>query len=450
MKRSSLRLILVLIGCAAAHAQNWPGFRGPGASGVADGKPIPMTWDLESGRNVLWKAKLPGLAFSSPIVWGNRIYLTTAVSDDPKDFRVGSYGDVEPSADRARHTWKVLALDAATGKPIWEQTAHTGVPKSRRHTKNTQASPTPVTDGKYVVAWFGSEGLFAYTADGKLAWKKDLGVLSSGWFFDPDYEWGVAASPILYNGMVILQCDIQKGSFLAAFDVATGAEKWRTPREELPSWGTPNVFEGKDGAELVTNATKAIRAYDPATGKQLWILTGKNFNSETTASTPVFDGGLIYISNGYPPMQPVFAIRGGARGDISLEPGKTSNDAVAWSHPRGGTRSPTPLVYGGLLYTVGENGILTVYDAKTGEIAYRQRIAQSGSSAHSASPIAANGRIYIASEDGDLYVIAAGRKFEMLGVNKMGEWMMATPAIANGVLYVRTATHLVAVAEKAN
>lgn len=427
-------------------AQNWPGFRGPGASGIADGPDLPATWDLDAGRNILWKTKLPGLAFSSPIVWDNRVFVTTAVSDDPKDFRVGLYGDVEPSTDRARHTWKVMALDARTGKVLWDQTAHAGIPRSKRHTKNTQASPTPVTDGRFVVAWFGSEGLFAYTVEGKLAWKKDLGVLNSGWFFDPDYEWGVAASPIIYKGLVILQVDIQKGSFIAAFDVATGAERWRTPREEIPSWGTPNVFEGKNGAELVTNATKAIRAYDPATGKELWRLTGTNFNSETTSSTPILHDGLIYISNGYPPVQPVFAIRLGSRGDISLGEGKRSNDAVAWSHARGGTRNPTPLAYGGLLYTVAENGILTVYDAKTGETSYRQRVAKTPT-AHSAAPVMANGRIYLATEDGDVYVIKAGPKFELLGVNKMGEWMMATPAIARGVFYVRTANHLVAIAD---
>jgi outer membrane protein assembly factor BamB len=446
---------LSLAACVAtlALAENWPQFRGPGATGIADGKPVPTSWDLKTSRNVLWKTPIAGLAFSSPIVWGDRIFLTTAISDEPKDFRVGLYGDVEPSKDLARHTWKLLCLDRKSGKILWEQTAHVGVPKSRRHTKNTQASPTPATDGKHVVAWFGSEGLYAWDTNGKLLWKKDLGVLNSGWFFDPDYEWGVAASPIIYKNLVILQVDVQKDSFIAAWDIKTGREIWRARRDEIPSWGTPNIYEGKDAngnprPELITNATKAIRAYDPLTGKELWWLTGKNFNSETTASVPVVWNDLIFISNGYPPAFPIFAIKGGASGDISLKNGEDTNASILWSKKRGGTRIPTPLLYQDLMYTVAENGILTAYNPRTGERIYQNRVAPKGNTAHSSSPVAANGNIYLPTEDGDVYVIKAGPKYELLSVNNMGEWMMATPAIADGVLFIRTANHLVAIGDK--
>ncbi|MEJ7606253.1 MAG: PQQ-binding-like beta-propeller repeat protein [Bryobacteraceae bacterium] len=435
---------------ATACAENWPQFRGAQAAGVADGMPIPTSWDVKSGKNVLWKTLIPGLAFSSPVVWGDKVFVTTAISEDPKDFRVGLYGDVNPSTDLAPHRWKILCFDKKSGKILWEQTAHTGTPKSRRHTKNTQASPTPVTDGKHLVAWFGSEGLYVWDLSGKLLWKKDFGVLNSGWFFDPDYEWGVAASPIIHKGMAILQCDVQKDSFIASWDLRTGKEVWRTKRDEIPSWGTPNIYEGNgpDGKprhELVTNATKAIRAYDPDTGKELWKITGKDFNSETTASAPVFFEDLILISNGYPPAYPIFAIKAGATGDISLKDGQETNDSIVWSKKRGGTRIPTPLVYRGILYTLGENGILSAWNPRTGERHYQGRVSSKAGTAHSASPVAANGNIYLPTEDGAVYVVRAGPKYDLVSTNEMGEWMMATPAISDGILLIRTATHLFAI-----
>ncbi|MBX9603824.1 MAG: PQQ-binding-like beta-propeller repeat protein [Bryobacteraceae bacterium] len=440
----SLFLILLTLPLAA---QNWPSFRGANATGVADGKPIPTSFDVPAGRNILWKTPIPGLAFSSPVIWGDKLFATTAISDDPKDFRVGLYGDVEPSKDLARHTWKVYCLDKKSGKILWEQVAHQGIPKSRRHTKNTQATPTPATDGRYLAVWFGSEGLFVYDLNGKLQWKKDLGVMNSGWFFDPDYEWGIAASPIIYKDMVILQVDIQKGSFIAAWDLKTGKERWRTPREEIPSWGTPNIYEGKNRAELVTNATKAIRAYDPMTGKELWKLTGDKFNSETVASIPIFYEDVIYISNGYPPVFPIFAIKAGASGDISLKPNETTNEFVLWSKKAGGTRSASPMLYQGLMYTLSENGVLTCYEPKTGERIYQKRVSQKGS-AHSGSPVAANGYLYLPSEDGEVLVVKAGKQFELVAANPVGEWMMASPAISDGVLYIRSANHIIAVGEK--
>lgn len=452
MKSTATLLLLSL----SAFAQNWPSFRGAAATGVADGKAIPSSFDATTGRNILWKTKIPGLAFSSPIVWGEKVFVSTAISDDPKDFRVGLYGDVEPSKDLAKHTWKVYCLDKKSGKVLWEQVATTGVPKSRRHTKNTQATPTPVTDGKVLVVWFGSEGLYGYDLNGKLLWKKDLGVMNSGWFFDPEYEWGIAASPIIYKDTVILQNDIQKGSFIAAYDLKTGAQRWRTERDEIPSWGTPNVYRGKDGDELITNATKALRAYDPNTGKELWHITGNKFNSETTASAPVFLDDLIFISNGYPPAFPIFAIKAGGRGDLSLKEGETSSAQIPWMKKSGGTRSASPLVYrrpdapegeGPLLYTVAENGVMSAYNPKTGERLYQKRISQKGS-AHSASPVAANGFIYLASEDGDVLVVKAGPQFELVAQNPVGEWMMATPAISDGILFVRSANHLIAVGEQ--
>jgi hypothetical protein len=449
MKRILLFLFCLSVAAsvaATARAQNWPSFRGLNASGVAEGAKTPVSWDAEKNVNIAWKLAIPGLAHSSPIVWGERLYLTSAISSIPNPyFRAGLYGDVDTDKDMSKHAWKVYCLDKRTGKILWERVAHEGVPKTKRHIKSTHANPTPATDGRHVVAFFGSEGLYCYDMNGKLLWKQDLGVLDSGWFYDPDYQWGVASSPIIYKNMVILQCDVQKDSFIAAYDIKTGKQLWRTPREEIPSWGTPMIYEGKARAELVTNATRAVRAYDPLTGKELWRLVG---NPEVTATTPVAGHDLIFICNSYRPNQPIYAIRPGATGDISLKDGKTANEFVAWSYQRGGTYMPTPVVYGDHLYTNANHGVISCYNAKTGERLYQERIGGKGGS-YSASPVAADGKIYLSSEDGEVFVVKAGPKYELLSTNPMGEVLMATPAISDGMIFVRGQHHLFAIAERA-
>jgi outer membrane protein assembly factor BamB len=445
MKRA-LTCLLILCFATIAEAQNWPQFRGPNASGVADARPTPTTWDAAKGTNILWKVPIPGLAHSSPVVWGDRVYVTTAISSAGKEyFRHGLYGDVDSDKDTSKHTWKVYCLDKRTGKIIWERVAHEGVPKVKRHIKATHANSSPATDGRYVVAFFGSEGLYCYDAGGKLIWKKDLGVLDAGWFYDPDYQWETASSPIIYKNLAIVQCDVQKNSFIAAFDLKTGKEVWRTPREEIPSWGTPTIYEGKSRAELITNATRAARGYDPATGRELWRLEG---NPEITATTPVAGNDLIYIANSYRPNQPIYAIKAGATGDISLKDGKTSSEFVAWSYQRGGTYMPTPILYGEYFYTCANHGVMAAYNAKTGERLYQQRIADKGGS-YSASPVAADGKLYLSSEDGEIFVVKAGPKYELLATNQMGEVLMATPAISDGMIFVRGRNHLFAIGESA-
>ncbi|MBI1791002.1 MAG: PQQ-binding-like beta-propeller repeat protein [Acidobacteria bacterium] len=429
--------LFLLLACTLG-AQNWGSFRGPQASGVADGQDPPTNFQ------VLWKTPMPGLAHASPVVWGDRVFIATAISSDPKAvFRHGLFGDVEPSGDVSRHTWRIYCLDRMSGKILWEQTAHEGVPKVKRHPKSSQASSTPATDGKHVVVYFGSEGLYGYTVDGKLVWKQDLGIQDAGWFFDPDYQWGPASSPIIHKGRVYVQCDRQQDSFVAAYDLATGKPVWTTPRKEIPSWGTPTVYEGKTRAELVTNGTRSIRGYDPETGKELWRLSR---NSEVTVTTPIAAHDLIFVSNGYPPVQPVYAIKPGASGDITLKEGTSSSDSIAWSYLRGGVYMPTPLVYGDLLYTCSNNGILTAYNAKSGERVYQQRVAQGG--AYSASPVAADGKLYLTSEDGDIHVLRAGPKYELLATNPVGEVLMATPAITPGMLIVRGEHHVFGIGGK--
>lgn len=420
------------------HPQNWPSFRGQGASGVADGQQPPASWDVDTGRNIRWKIPIPGLGHSCPVVWGDRIFLTTAVSGDPKaGLRPGLYGDVDSVNDTTVHLFCVLCIDRHDGKILWQRTACTTVPKVKRHLKSTHANCTVATDGRHVVVCFGSEGLYCYDPDGSLLWKRDLGVLDSGFFFDSDYQWGFGSSPIIYRDMVILQCDTGKNSFIAAYRVSDGNKVWSTPRDEIPSWGTPTVVEANGKAELVANGTKFARAYDPETGKELWRL-GKN--AEITVPTPVFGQGLIFVTSGYRPIQPIYAVRPGARGDISPKDGKTSNDFIAWSKKRGGPYLPTPIVYGDYFYACSNNGVVTCYEAKTGKEIYKERLP--GRGGYTASPVAADGKIYFISEESGIRVVKAGPKFQVLASNSLGDICMTSPAICDGMLLVRTQHYL--------
>jgi outer membrane protein assembly factor BamB len=424
---------------------SWPSFRGPNASGIADGQNLPERWDGTTGENILWSTPIPGLAHSSPVVWGDRIFVTTAISSKGSaTFKPGLYGDGDASDDMSPHKWVLYAVDARTGKIAWERTAFEGEPRNKRHIKSTYASASPATDGRIVVAWFGSQGVHAYDVNGTPLWSVDIGRVDMGAYDIPSYEWGPASSPIIWNGLVILQVDTQADSFLLALDAATGRTVWKTDRDELPSWGTPTVISTPAGDELVTNASNFIRGYDPKTGKELWRLGG---SSKITAPTPFGSDGLIVVASGRAPERPIFVVRPGARGDITLPKDQASSDAVAWSKTGRGSYMPTPLAYQGILYVLANNGVFDAYDLKTGEEIYRQRIEPVGSG-FSASPVAADGRIYLSSEDGDIIVVAAGREFRKLAVNPMGDLLMATPALSNGVMYVRSAGSLFAIGRK--
>ena len=424
----------------ATGPRNWPSFRGDASAGNGDGQRAITDWDAASGKNIKWKTPIPGIATASPIVWGNRVFATTAVSSAGNNsIKTGLYGDVKPVDDLSPHEWKLYCLDKATGKILWERTAAMGAPRTKRHTKSSQASSTPVTDGRRVIAVFGSAGaMIAWDYSGKELWRVNLGTLDSGWFFDPAFQWGHSSSPIIYRNAVILQADVQKGSYIAAWDVATGKPLWRTARvDEISTWGTPTIARTADGRDvLVTNGTK-IRGYDPASGKQLWTLGP---NSEITIGTPVAGNGLVYVTGGYPPVRPIYAIRPGAEGDISLQKGQESNQSIAWSNMTEGTYIPTPLLYDGYLFTLNINGVLTAYDPQTGKRAFRGRVGTGG--AFSASPVGADGKLYIASEDGEVHVISATPDMKPIAKNDMKEVIMATPAISDGLIVVRTMGHL--------
>ncbi len=420
---------------------SWPSFRGPQASGVADGQHLPDRWDGKTGEKILWKTPIPGLAHSSPVIWGDRVFVTSAISSRADaTFKPGLYGDGDAAEDVSRHRWMLYAIDKRTGKVIWEQVAFEGEPREKRHIKSTYASATPATDGRIVVAWFGSQGVHAYDVNGNALWQVDLGRLDVGAYDIPTYEWGPASSPIIWKDLVLLQCDTQADSFVLALDATTGKTVWKAERDELPSWGTPTVATTTAGAELVTNASNFIRGYDPRTGRELWRLGG---SSKITAPTPIFHKGLFVVASGRAPERPIFAIRAGARGDITLRDGSRS-DAIAWSKTGRGSYMPTPLVYDGILYVLANNGVLDAYDLQTGSEIYRQRLTHLGSG-FSASPVAADARIYLSNEDGEILVVAAGRDFRHVATNAMGELLMATPALSDGVMYVRSSASLVAI-----
>jgi outer membrane protein assembly factor BamB len=425
-------------------ARPWPSFRGPNASGNADGQGAPVEWDVKAGKNVKWRTEIPGFTNASPLVWGDRVYAITAISSaNDRTFKTGNYGDTAPVNDLSEHTWKLYALDAKTGAIAWEREIFKGLPKVKRHTKSSQANSTPVTDGRRIVNVFGSIGLLvAHDMNGKELWRKDIGIVDSGWFYDPTHQWGHSSSPIIYENTVVLQVDQQKHSYIAAYDLATGKEVWKTMREdEIPTWGTPTVARGPKGDEIVTNGTK-VRGYDAKTGKLLWTLGP---NSEITVGTPVVDGGLVFITGGYPPVRTIYAVKIGSRGDLSLPKGTSTSEAIQWSNNEG-TYIPSPIVYRGVLYMFNSNGILTAFNPETGERLFRQRVG--GGGAFSASPIAADGRLYFTSEDGDVFVAKAGAPYVDIAKNPVGEVIMSTPAVSNGVMYIRTLGGVVAIAQQ--
>jgi outer membrane protein assembly factor BamB len=434
MHRAAAWSIVILIGSVCgAGAQEWPSFRGPQTSGVSADASPPVQWNIAAGRNVAWRTPVAGLAHSSPIVAGNRIFLTTAIATGAAAQAV-KLGDsdvagIDPADDLVPHAWQVIALDRATGAAVWTRTVHRGVPRVKRHVKSSHASATPATNGRVVVALLGSEGLFAFDLDGRELWRKDLGVLSVGLADEPEYEWGPASSPVIHGNVVIVQNDRYKDSHLVAFDLASGKELWRSSREELPAWSTPLVHEAGGAATVVANSPRFFRAHDLRTGRERWRVADPE--GQVKVSSPVAAGDVAILTGGWPSAaRPIQAIR-------------ISDGSVVWRHDRGSPYTTTPLVYDGLVYIVTDNGILSAYRVSDGTRVYQQRIA-ADAGGFSASPVAAAGRIYFTSEDGRIYVVRAGPRYELLASNDMGEVCMATPVPVGDTLLVRTRSHLYA------
>ena len=442
MTRAAIVIIgVTLLTLTGAATDQWPQFRGPAAGVIPDDPALPETWS--ETENVVWKTTIPGLGWSSPVVWDDHIFLTSAISSGYEKPPVpGLYDEHDHVKAAAPQRWVVYDVDFKTGKIRWERELYKAQPPLLRHIKNSYASETAVTDGERVYVYFGSIGILAaFDLNGKKAWSRELGA------FNTQVELGTGASPTIYKDRIYVVNDNTTQSFLSAFDKRTGAELWRVNRDERGNWSTPLVWENELRTEIVTAGTVKVRSYD-LDGKQLWELRGM---TTLTIPSPFARNGLVYISSGYPGAlpRPVYAIRPGASGDISLKPDETTNNYIAWYHPQLGTYNTSALVYGGYYYTLLDRGFLLCHDAKTGKQIYgRQRISID-STGFTSSPWAYNGKIFVLSEDGDTYVIQAGPEFKVIGKNSLGDMPLATPAALRGSLIVRTQSKLYRIAGNA-
>lgn len=486
----------VLLGFNVGVAGDWPQFRGPDGAGLAGGDKLPIEWAAD--KNIAWKTKLPGYGWSSPIVIGDKVIVTTAVTDNqqkpgggmggrggggrpgggqlpggdrPGGGRPGGGGYGGQRAPDKVFRWEIYCLDRNTGKEIWKQLALEAKPRIPTQPSNTYASETPVTDGERIYLLIGMMGLYSFDLNGKQLWHQDLPA------YPMQMGWGTGSSPVVADGRVFVQCDNEEKSYLAAFDAATGKELWREPRDERTTWATPYVWKNKQRTELVTSGVKKVRSYDPATGKLHWELGSPGGQCN---ATPVGDADLLFVGNGgrgggmggpggpggggrNPPggdppggQRPgggrggmgggaagtLFAIKAGASGNISLKEGEKSNAGVAWTAARAAPSMASALLYQGNLYTLEQRGgQITCVDARTGETKYaRERI--NGARGFTSSPWAADGKIYCLDDSGQTFVIQAGTEFKLLGQNPLNEMCWSSPAAANGALYVRTVDHL--------
>lgn len=424
------------IACAeaiAAGQDDWPRFRGADASGVvADDERLPDEWDQQ--KNVQWKVEIPGRGWGSPIVWGDRVFVSAVHSDDEyEEPKAGLYlglGRGEPP-DTAHH-WMVYCLDLHSGKLLWRHEAHTGKPLVPRHPKNTYAAETPTTDGKRLYVLFGDLGLYAYDFEGRPLWTHTIEPKKT------KYGYGAAASPVIAGDSVIMVYDNDEESYIAALDRATGALRWKQPREETSTWATPLVWRHDGRSEIVTAGRVENRSYS-LDGELLWHFNGRM--SVLTIPSPLAADGLLYITSGYfqDNKRPVFAIAPGASGDITLDDGETSNEYIRWSLEKMGPYNTSPIVYRGLYYTLLDRGMITCHDAQTGELVYdRTRFPQGAT--FTASPWAYNGKLFCLDENGTTYVLSAGREFDVARTNKLDELCIATPAVSQGKLLLRTAS----------
>lgn len=436
MFRISLAVFVVFATHAIAQ-DNWPQFRGPGAVGVS-AKPLPTRWDANT--NITWSLEIPGRGWSSPIVWGDRVFVTAVMNDKTPPPRPGLYiQDLIGKIPAGEHVWKLYCIDFNNGKPLWDKVVHKGNPGEPIHLKNTYASETPATDGEHVFVYFGNLGLYCYDMKGTLVWSRQIEPHKTR------MGWGTGASVVLHQDRLYLVNDNDDKSYLAAIDKKTGKDIWKVDRDEKSNWGTPLVWQHKTRTEIVTAGTNRVRSYG-LDGKLVWEIKGM---SVISIPTPFAGPEHLYVTSGYilDPNRPFYAIKPGAAGDISLKAKETSNEHIVWSQKAAGPYHPTPVYHDGFVYVLLDKGFLSCYDARTGKEVYNRQRIDPNSDKFTASPWAADGKVYCLDEDGATYVIRGGEKFEVLAKNSLNEMTLATPALVRGNILLRTASRVYRIAD---
>jgi len=430
-----INLVFLSISGLAENAEHWPRLRGPQANGLPinqNQKGLPLKWSKT--ENVLWKTDVPGMGWSSPVIWGDKVFVTSVVNDKAEDNvkpRAGLYlGRGRRGIPSGKHHWMVYCMDLKTGKVLWENEAHTGEPPVGRHPKSTYAAETPVTDGKRLYVLFGDLGLWCYDLNGKILWKHKITPKKTM------FDYGAAASPVLHKNQVFYVYDNHEQSYIASLDAEKGTENWRVMRKEKSTWATPLVWQTKDRTEIVVPGKKKILSYG-LDGKLLWELSGRMSN--LVIPSPFVIDGLLYVTSGYfaDPHRPVYAIRPGASGDISLKEDQNSNDFIQWYQPKGGPYNTTPVVYNDIYYLLLDQGMISTYDAKTGAKFY-DRVRFPRGASFTSSPWAYKDKVFCLAENGKTYVLKAGKEFEIMHVNDLDELCMACPSMSDGKLLIRT------------
>ena len=440
------KFLQVVVPCIAflpfsLTGQEWPQFRGPQASGLGTGKTV-TEWNIETGKNILYQVPVPGLGHSSPIIVEDRIYLTTAVAEEDPELKLGLYGSIDSVPKEGTQEWRILAFERETGKLIFNKLGHKAVPRAQRHPKATQCNSTPATDGKYIVTFFGSEGLFCFNMEGELQWHHDLGAMNAGYFKSPSAEWGFASSPVIHEGHAYVLCDVQEGSFIGKVILETGEWAWKKKRNDVPTWSSPTIAKVGSKAQVLVNGWKETGGYDIETGEKIWSLSG---GGDIPVPTPIVGADFAYFTSAHGRFRPMRAVRLTAQGEITPPEVKGTNEHIAWVHHRRGNYMQTPLLIGESLFACNDRGNLTCFDAKDGTIYFSERLPGNG---FSASLVSDGSSIYVTSEFGDIWVVKNDRTYQELARHELNTTCMATPAICEGVIYFRTRETLLAIGNK--
>ncbi len=421
----------------------WPSYRGFLASGYMDHAHLPDSFNIQTSYNVMWNVEIPGLGLSCPVIWDDHVYVTSAISkEDKQGYQTGMFGDIMPVQDSSEHAWMVYCLHKSTGAILWEREAHRGIPMVRRHPKSSHANTTVATDGAHVVVFFGSEGLYCYDKEGSLLWKRDFGLINSSWNVVKSAEWEFSSSPIIFQNKVIIQADALNTAFVAVLDLSTGKTIWKQERNEISGWCTPNIYFDGDMPRIAVNGYKHRGGYDLETGEEIWKMSG---GGDIPVPTPIVWKDLIYFNSAHGRHAPLMAVKTDAKGEISypeneLEPGEN----LQWFYDRAGAYMTSVLVYDSLLYRLRWNGNLACYNPRTGEQIYDQTVQPAS---FIASPVASDGKIYMVSEEGILFIAQAGPEYKLLKTIPLGEASLVTPGITQGMLILRTARGVMAVSD---